>query len=738
MKKCIPVYLIAAALSLAGPGRSWAQEKERQVVQDKEKVWELAAEGEVIYDYTARKVTASKRVSVKFKAGDQPELELTADEMSLDENTGDIVADGLVNFRHEAGIWQGEHLEYNFKTRVLSARSFKTGKGPFFVSGLALYGDRTNRVYVAARSFITTDDVAEPGYRIRARTLKITPGKQFEATDAVLYLGNVPVFYWPRYSRSLERHPNNITMVPGYRSLYGPYLLSAYNWYASDNLAGSIHLDYRQKRGFGAGPDIEYNLGRWGRGDASFYYTRDERPSVTPGGVLVRDDRERVSFSHQVTLRTNLTAQVVLQQQSDALVNRDFFETDYRRNIQPASFLEINQQWPNFSASLMAQPQVNDFFETMERLPDLKITAYRQQLGRSPLYYESESSAGYYKHEFADGALPHYAAWRTDTFHQLVLPWQFFDWLNVSPRAGGRFTHYGEAEGPGAATAETSRWVFNTGIEASFKASSTWAGVQNRTFEVDGVRHIIEPSVAYVFVTNPSTPPALLPQFDTELASLRLLPIFFPEYNSIDAIDTRNVFRLGLRNKLQTKRAGQVDTIVNWELYTDWRVNSRVGQPAFADVFSDLDLKPRRWLTISAETRLDPNTGIFKLASHQATIQPNSKWSVSVGNRYFRNDPALGVNSGNNLLTSSIFYRLNENWGFRASQHYEARDHRMEEQFYSVYRDFRSWTGAITCRFRDNRVGPSDFTIAVTFSLKAFPRFKVGSDSDTPSLLLGS
>ena len=44
---------------------------------------------------------------------------------------------------------------------------------------------------------------------------------------------------------------------------------------------------------------------------------------------------------------------------------------------------------------------------------------------------------------------------------------------------------------------------------------------------------------------------------------------------------------------------------------------------------------------------------------------------------------------------------------------------------------------ALTLRLRNDRTRPSDFTIAVTFSLKAFPRFKQGQDSTQPSLLLG-
>src|SRR5262249_26873912 len=149
-------------------------------------------------------------------------------------------------------------------------------------------------------------------------------------------------------------------------------------------------------------------------------------------------------------------------------------------------------------------------------------------------------------------------------------------------------------------------------------------------------------------------------QFDTEIPSLRLLPIDFPDYNAIDAIDSQNVLRLGLFNKVQTKRKDQVENIVNWRMYTDWRLDKRPGQTTFADFFSDLDFKPRHWLTLSSETRTSIEEGQLRYASHLMTIEPNDVWSLSIGHLYVRDDPAFGPNSGNSLLQTSFYYRLNE------------------------------------------------------------------------------
>jgi hypothetical protein len=84
-----------------------------------------------------------------------------------------------------------------------------------------------------------------------------------------------------------------------------------------------------------------------------------------------------------------------------------------------------------------------------------------------------------------------------------------------------------------------------------------------------------------------------------------------------------------------------------------------------------------------------------------------------------------------------LYYRWNENWGTRVTHHFEARDGTLEEQQYTLYRDLRSWTSALTFRVRDRRTASTDFTVAVTFSLKAFPRYRLYDDINYPSMLVG-
>ena len=722
--------------------------------------WHLKAsnpQGWAEYDWVSRIAYGTNGVIFTYSGAF-----VVADSMKVNEETGEIFADGAVRIQRDEQVWSGEHLIYNFTNRQIEALQFRTGKPPVFVAGEGLHGEPvhtnhttitpTNLLLRATNAFISIDDIQDPDVKIRAKSITILPNRKIIARHATLYVRGVPIFYWAYYERNLGPRANNFNFVPGYRSSYGPFLLSSYQWFLNDQLDAIIHADYRIRRGVGVGPDLNFHLGDWGNGFIRYYYLHDNDTTANLTNA-VPSDRQRVYFSWLANPYTNLSVRSQIRYQTDLGVLHDFFEHEYRQNAQPNSYVEVDKVWQNFSLDLYAQPRLNSFLETVERLPDLRLTGYRQQLWQTPLYYESESSAGYYRRRFAETNElfpvigPYttngqtYAAARADTYHQIVLPETFFGWLNFTPRVGGRFTYYSSAEGPGAMTDEAYRGVFNTGAELSFKASRVWPGFQSKLLEADGLRHIIEPSVNYVYVPKPNRVGTNeIPQFDFELPSLRLLPIEFPDYNSIDSIDSDNVMRLGLRNKIQTKRGGQVVSIVDWDVYTDWRLKPRSDQDTFSDVFSDLTLKPRSWLTLESLTRFETSNGDLRLALHTLTFQPNTTWNWSLSHFYLRdqtNSLPTALGEGKSVFASSFFYRLNENWGLRATHRYDIREGRMQEQIYSIYRDFRSWTAALSFRLRDNPLGSEDFGVAFTFSIKAFPRYGLGLDTVRPYYLLG-
>jgi LPS-assembly protein len=731
-----------------------AQETPSWEVQALSHIIPGTVEGTVDYDPATGSAFGTNGVYVKYGAAT-----LTADTASVNTKTGDVIADGHVRIESGDSLWVGEHMHYNFLTHKLETDQFRTGHFPVFATGENLTGDSSNRVYTAHHATVTTDDYSDPVFQVHASRIIIVPGKYVEMWNAVLYARGVPVFYFPYYKRNLGERANNWTFVPGYRGSYGMFLLNTYNWYLGNNFDGKLHVDYRAVRGPGIGPDINGHLGEWGDFSLKYYYTHDNRPNTStnsfPQYGSIPENRQRFKFSWQATPATNLNLKALVNYQSDPLMVHDFFEGEYSGNPQPNTFVEANKYWDNWSLDALTTPRVNSFFNQVERLPDVRLTGFTQQLGNSPVYYDSQSSAGWYQQwvTYTNGVYPntngYYAnqAARADTYHQLTLPWTFFHWLNVTPRVGGRLTYYSSQNVTnGAANNDTYREIFNTGVGVSFKSSRLWTDATNSALQVDGLRHIVEPSANYVYVPDPSTPPAALPQFDAEQPSLMLLPITFPAYNDIDSIDTQNAIRFGLRNTLQTKRDGQMDDLLSVNLQMDLRLNPKndnnhgpdPSQERVGDLYSAIAFKPRTWIIAESQTRYDVNYGNLNMAFEQITLAPSDRWSWGVG--YWYLDGSVWGNSkwyANDFLNSTFTYRVGDNWGFRMTDNYNLITQRLQDQYYTIYRDLRSWTSALTFRISNDTGSSLDFTVALVLSLKAAPVVSSGDEVVNRYTLVG-
>jgi len=728
-----------------------AEDGSGDVIEALSKVLPGMPEGQMYYDPVSGMTYWTN--GVYFKQGDTV---LTANSAVVNPKTGNVQADGDVRIESGDELWVGDHIDYNFNTHRMSSEQFRTGTAPIFAGGSQLTGfiqrqrGATN-VITATNAFVTTDDVSNPEYRVRASRIVIIPGKTVQMWNAVFYLGRTPIFYFPYYERNLGQHVNNFTVTPGYRSRFGAEMLATYNWYLGDVADGRIHADYRSNRGPGFGPDVNLHLGQWGEAEVKYYYLHDYKPNYSTNGLPsfgnIPENRQRFYLGWQATPETNLNVKALINYQSDPLILHDYFPSEYTENPQPNTFFEANKYWDNWSLDALTTPRVDSFYSQIERLPDVQLTGFRQQVFDTPVYYDSQSSIGAYRAYAGPTSLTNYlfdandgfytnSGARFDTFHQFTLPWTFFNWLNVTPRVGGRFTYYNQ-DGNDVSN-NLYREVFNTGIGFSFKASQLWADATNAFLQIDGLRHIIEPSANYVFVPDPSVPPAQLPQFDGALPSLMLQPVDFPDYNDIDSIDTMNVIRFGLRNVLQTKRDGQLQDLVNWNMLLDWRLDPKPGQSSLNDLYSQFSFRPRTWLTLESQVRYDIDGGNLNMAFHQITFTPNNRWSWGVGHWYLRaGDWGNGTWDESDYLTSTLFYRLDDNWGLRAQHNFDFTTGRLQSQFYTIYRDMRSWTAELTFHVENDVNQSVDYSIAFQLSLKASPSTAVGADAVEPYHLVG-
>ena len=697
--------------------------------QDTVSPWKVegleANKSTIKYDLKSGEIRATNGVRVKYKDGKPEAAELTANNATINQKNGSVVASGNVVLRRDGLIWKSERIEYNFRTKNIKAAQFVSGNLGAFIKGEGMIGNKTNGVYRAQNTIFTTEDSKDPDFYIKAKEVEVAPGQYAIFRGATFYAGKVPIFHLPYYRRNLKQHPWNLHLRPGYKSEWGGFLLSSIRWPGNEAFGGEFNLDYREKRGFGFGPNIQYNSPDWGQGNLKLYRASDDDPLTDSRGAAIDRERDLAQWIHRYK-RGSLTATGVLNYESDEYMRRDFFEDQYQQNVQPNSYFELSKNWSNYNLSVLAQPRVNAFYEGIQRTPDIKLSGTRHQLGNSPFYYDTETSAGYLERRYNfSSANNDYGLFRADTLHQIYMPKTYGGWLNVTPRIGARFTHYGESNGPGSTKNRSERYIAHTGVEISTKLSKMMPEIDNKLLGIsNGARHIIQPSINYAFIPKPNRTPAELDKFDYEITSPHLLPIDLPEYNAIDNIDSQNVLRMSLRNRLQTKRNESIVDVIDWDVYSDWRMDTNTGQNTFADAFSDAYLRPRDWLTLNSNLRYDIDNSLWRTYNHGFSVHPKShEWSINAGQYYYLAQPSTSTADRTDVYYSGLGLRLNENWSFSTRQYYDSKAGQMSQHDYILHRDMNNWTFFIDLSFRkDTGRRRDDTSISFNYSLKALPR----------------
>ena len=238
-------------------------------------------------------------------------------------------------------------------------------------------------------------------------------------------------------------------------------------------------------------------------------------------------------------------------------------------------------------------------------------------------------------------------------------------------------------------------------------------------FGLDGLRHIIQPFTNFSWVRNTGADPKSILQFDRFEPSTQLRPIDFPQFTTIDSIDRWTVWRMGVRNRLQTRRD---DLTVNWldlETYVDVNFDNPYDRTPYSNLFNKLRFTPLPWASLVVNSQIPAFDKGFTEVNTNVVIQPMANVEVSVGHRYLNSNPFFNNSS---LFVVGGYCRVDDNWGIGVQEQYEAITHRLEQQRYSIYRDLTSWVASLGAVVRDNG-GVKEYGVLFTFTLKAFPKF---------------
>ncbi|QQY09904.1 MAG: LPS-assembly protein LptD [Candidatus Xiphinematobacter sp.] len=266
----------------------------------------------------------------------------------------------------------------------------------------------------------------------------------------------------------------------------------------------------------------------------------------------------------------------------------------------------------------------------------------------------------------------------------------------------------------------------NCGLESSFKISRVYR-LQSQLLGLDDLMHVVQPYVSYSVVQNLRSKPGLFYQFDTVQQTTQRIPISFPDFQAVDAIDSWNVFRTGVRNSLVTRRNSGNYRWLTMDTFFDYNLRNPYSLARVGSFSSLVTYCPSRWLTVSCDIQAPLDREGFAQFDLNFSLMPARGLQFAIGYYYLNDYPtrqASGIHApspGNmNQMALDAYFRLNENWAMSSQEQFDANRRLLSYQRYFIHRDLSSWIASFGMDIRNQnqklRTG-----LVLVMTLKAAP-----------------
>lgn len=772
-------FLLAALFAaLCGAGRA-------QFGNFGDKPVEITADGDTRFENGT--AVADNNVQIHYNG-----ISIYADHAEYNPDTRDVLLVGNVRIYSGTDLFNGQRVLYNLETKKTRALEFNGGHSPLKFGSLEATGFGT-RQFTLRDSDITTSDSSMPDWHIQAKTIRIYTNDRVVLLNSTLYVGQIPIMWLPYAYSSLTR--NGFQLTPGYYSTWGAYILTDYTFPlgSGDNFLASIRNDYRSLHGYALGFDANLKFGKDNQDVGKFtaYYANDTDPSAfkdpLPAPTNQSQSRYRVGYQQKLYLADDTYATFDMTKLSDQNFMQDFYPAENLYNPQPDNNVALTKLDDVYALSLVTRWQMNGFQETTQRKPEAAFDFKQEPLFGLPVFYDGTTSLGQLNRSFSSSTNPTvtnshglgYGATRFDTLHQLSAPMTLFGWLSTIPTVGVRGTFYsgggyfstnGDLSGINpfpvstitnnssatnalVNTGSVFRPIFNAGLENSFKISRSFDSIQSSWLGLDGLRHVFEPysDLSYVYAGGPNVNQVL--QFDRfnpnspaqqtrsglQPSSTQLQPLDFPEFAAIDSIDTWAIWRVGFRNRLQTRRDGETYDWLYLDTFTDVNgINPYINGP-ISNLNNRLTFAPVSWFNLRIGSQVPMDSEGFTEFNMDFNVMPCRNLSIGFGSRYLNNYTGTtafmtgttnSLNQSANQYPLNVYWKVNDHWSLSADEIYNVQEGQANSLIYQRYminRDLSSWIMSLGVQVNNTSAsstqsGQTYYGALINFTLKDLPQ----------------
>jgi LPS-assembly protein len=519
-----------------------------------------------------------------------------ADYIEWNEETGDLRAQGSVHFRnlqrHEE-IWC-DRLEYNTETetgkmykvrgqmpsRPVTRPGLLSSTSPLYMEGE--WAERNSEVYTLHNGFITNCKMPSPWWKLEGPEFTVVPGQKATVKRARFLLRGIPAFYLPYFYEPLtqeQRKSGFLLPNIGNSSKRGILFGLGYFW----AINRSYDLTYRVQDYTTRGYAHNVEFAGIPRKNSEFYailYAVDDkgRPGSNPAekfsGFSIRS-RGQATFGKGWTIRGDLNYvssfrfQQEWSQSYNELLGSEMHSSAFvNKNWSGYTFDAVVSRLQNFQSVevLYADPVTNATSYianavTIRKTPEAELGLRDQRISASiPVWYSFDAIAGIVNRTQPVFSSDNNVIARFQTavfmnrigFAPRVATAFHLGQLHIAPSFGIREMYYAEGQAPlGDRYRVTGTNIVSSarefGLDLVFPSLARV--FDKKTVFGDRLKHVIEPRVAYRYVTGVGDSFHQFIRFDEN-----------------DLLTNTNEVLLSIANRIYAKRGDSVDEIFTWEV----------------------------------------------------------------------------------------------------------------------------------------------------------------------------
>jgi LPS-assembly protein len=465
-------------------------------------------------------------------------MKLTADEVTYDEASGEVVGTGNVLFIDSRSHIVADEVHYNIRTEkgwFSNGRGFIHGsshpppktlytENPYYIQGdrsrvlytenpFYIQGEEVVRLdentYTVKHGRFTTCDCQAKGWSFSASEAKVELDDKAIARGSVIRFLGVPVFYFPFVATSIARKPRHTGfLLPhiGTSSQKGTVVGAGFFWAISPSMDLLLGLENYSLRGPAPRAQFRANPSDATKLTVDYFQVidRQKNPNTRAPGESIKmvGDTTDLPYGFRgvaaVDYVSSLAFREVYSPTFTEAVNSEAHQVGFvTKDFDAYSFNVYASRYQDFlSAQLVPANSI-----IIRQTPELSFLGMNKQAGESPFYFSFQSSAGAVGRTEPGLDLPSLSE-RLDVHPEVTLRVKEFWGFHLTPSAGVDAAWYGTSLETPLASLQTTPPPL-TRLLGDFSLDlrpPSFEKVFARSLWGRRVKHVIEPDIVYRLV----------------------------------------------------------------------------------------------------------------------------------------------------------------------------------------------------------------------------------------------